>query len=139
MKFFPKKIIIGLLLLFGLLGANLAYAAFVTEPILPCGREGAPDCNLCHLWHLGSNIVNFISFNLAIPVAVLLFMAAGVIFLTSGGSEQKVALARSIFTNTVIGLVIIFCSWLLVDTLIKTIAGNLEGLVGAWNNFPTCP
>lgn len=139
MKSFSKKIIIALLLLFGLLGTNLAYAAFVTEPILPCGREGVPECNLCHLWHLGSNIVNFISFNLAIPVAVLLFMAAGVIFLTSGGSEQKVALARSIFTNTIIGLVIIFCSWLLVDTLIKTIAGNLEGLVGAWNDFPVCP
>jgi hypothetical protein len=138
-----QKILIGSLFLFGLFAANLAYAGFVTEPIVPCGREGQPDCTLCHLWHLASNIINFISFNLAIPAAVLLFVAAGVIFLISGGSEEKVTLAKSIFTNTVIGLVIIFCSWMLIDTLIKTIAnpGFTEAgeVVWFWNEFPSCP
>ena len=132
-----QKILIGSLLLLGLFAANLSYAGFVTEPIVPCGREGKPDCNLCHLWHLASNIINFISFNLAIPAAVLLFVAAGVIFIISGGSEEKVGLARSIFTNTAIGLVIIFTSWMLVDTLLKTIATG--AFARAWNVFPSCP
>jgi hypothetical protein len=132
-----QKILIGSLFLFGLFAANLAYAGFVTEPIVPCGREGQPDCTLCHLWHLASNIINFISFNLAIPAAVLLFVAAGVIFLISGGSEEKVTLAKSIFTNTVIGLVIIFTGWLLIDTLVKTLA--IGAFSGAWNIFPSCP
>jgi len=133
-----RKILIGSLLLFGLFGANLVTAAgFVTDPIVPCGGETQPDCTLCHLWHLASNIINFLSFNLAIPLATLLFVAAGIMFLISGGSEEKVALARSIFTNTVIGLVIIFTSWLLIDTLLKTIA--IGAFSGAWNVFPTCP
>ena len=134
-----KKVLIIFSILISLFAANIVYAGFVTEPIVPCGRETQPDCTLCHLWHLASNIINFISFNLAIPLATILFIAAGVIFLTSGGNQEKVALARSIFTNTVIGLVIIFTSWLLVDTLIKSIASDLEGIIGAWNEFPSCP
>jgi len=127
------KILISSLLLFGLLGTNLVTAAFVTDPIVPC----TDDCTLCHLWELASNIINFISFNLAIPMAVLLFVAAGIMFLISGGNQEKVALARSIFTNTIIGLVIIFASWILIDTLLKTIA--IGAFSGAWNVFPTCP
>ena len=130
-----QKILISSLLLFGLFGANLVTAAFITDPIVPC----IDDCTLCHLWHLASNIINFLSFNLAIPLATLLFVAAGIIFLISGGNQEKVALARSIFINTVIGLVIIFTSWMLIDTLIKSIATDLEGVIGAWNVFPACP
>lgn len=138
-----KIFILGSLVLISLIGANLVQAGFITDPIVPCGGETQPDCTLCHIWHLASNIINFISFNLAIPLATLLFVAAGVVFLTSGGNQEKVALARSIFTNTIIGLVIIFASWLLIDTLIKSIAtsGTTEAwdVVYFWNEFPTCP
>ncbi len=133
MKIFQKIFILGFLVLMGVIITNLVQAGFVTEPIVPC----TDDCTLCDLWHLASNIINFISFNLAIPVAAILFIAAGVTFLISGGSEEKVALARSIFTNTAIGIVIIFCSWMLIDTLVKSIADGTFS--GAWNQFPTCP
>lgn len=129
-----QKILIGSLLLCGLFGTNLVTAAFVTDPIVPC----TDDCTLCDLWHLASNIINFLSFNLAIPMAVLLFVAAGVIFLTSGGSQEKVSLAKTIYTNTIIGLVIIFTSWLLIDTLLKTLV-DTSVVTWSWNVFPTCP
>ena len=124
------------LILIGLLTASLAFAGFHTGPIVPCGGSTQSECNLCHLWNLGSNIINFISFNLAIPAAGLLFVVAGIFFLISGGDQDKITRARTIFTNTVIGLVIIFCSWLLIDTLFKTIATGT--LIGGWNDFPTC-
>ena len=131
----PQKILISFLLLFGLFGANIATAGFIADPIVPC----TDDCTLYDLWRLASNIINFLSFNLAIPLTILLFVAAGIIFLISGGSEEKVALARSIFTNTVIGLVIIFTSWLLIDTLVKSLATLETGagqIIWAWNYFP---
>ena len=134
-----KILILSFSLLIGIFTANLVQAGFVTDPIVPCTN----DCKLCDIWHLVSNIINFISFNLAIPAAVLLFIAAGVMFLISGGNQEKVASARGIFTNTVIGLVIIFCSWMLIDTLIKTIAtsGTTDAWDVAyfWNEFPDCP
>ncbi len=128
MKIF-QRILFFTLFLSGLVRANLALAALV-----PCTGT---DCTLCHLWQMGSNIINFITFNLAIPAAILLFVAAGILFIVSGGSEDKVTKAKTIFTNTVIGLLIIFCSWLLIDTLFNTIATG--AFSGAWNNFPTCP
>jgi len=119
------------------IGSSSVQAGFVTDPIVPCGTKASPSsCTLCHLWHLASNIINFISFNLAIPIATLLFVVAGILFLTSGGNEQRVGLAKSIFTSVVIGLLIIFCSWLLIDTLLKTIASGTFS--GAWNVFPVC-
>ncbi len=135
MKTFQKILIIFLFLI-GFFTANLAYAGIHTGPIVPCGGSGQADCTLCHLWNLGSNIINFISFNLAIPFATILFVVAGILFLVSGGNEQKISLAKSIFTNVIIGLVIIFASWLLIDTLFKTIVDG--SVVGAWNTFPTC-
>lgn len=123
-------------------GANSVYAGIHTGPIVPCGSSGQSSCTLCHIWNLASNIINFISFNLAIPIATLLFVVAGVIFLTSAGNEQRVGLAKSIFTSTVIGLLIIFCSWLLIDTLLKTIANpdttSGSRLIYSWNHFPIC-
>jgi type IV secretory pathway VirB2 component (pilin) len=136
---FQKAAVLFSIFFLFLLGANLAYAIGFEGPIVPCGTESNPEnCTLCHLWELISNIINFITLNLALPVAAVLFIVAGIIFIVAGDNEEKINLAKTIFKNTVIGLVIIFCSWLLVDTLVKTIAGNLQKIIGAWNDFPKC-
>lgn len=128
-----QKILINALVLTGLMVTNLVQAGFATGPIVPC----TDNCTLCDLWHLASNIINFLTFNLSIPLASLLLVIAGFIFLISGGSQEKVSLAKRILTNTIIGLAIIFCSWLLIDTLFKSLATG--AFSGAWNKFPTCP
>jgi len=128
-KFFKFVIIV-------LIGVSLAGPAYAQ--LVPCGEEGN-ECRLCHFWQLASRIINFITFNLALAIAPLLFVVAGVLFLTSEGNEQRVTKARSIFLNTVIGLVIVFCSWLMVDTIIKTASGgSFNNIVPAWNQFPPC-
>ena len=140
MKIFKILFIIYLFIVI-LIGSSSVNAGFVTDPIVPCGGSGQSSCTLCYLWKLASNIINFISFNLAIPIATLLFVVAGVIFLTSSGNEQRVSLAKSIFTNVVIGLLIVFCSWLLIDTLMKTLVNpdsDTGTVIWAWNHFPSC-
>jgi len=115
-------------------------------PLVPCGGEGQPACKLCYLWQLFSNLINFVIFGLSVPIAALLFIVAGVFFLIAGGNESKVNKAKEIFTKTIIGLVIIFCSWLIVDTLIKTlVVSPTDGpineagqVIWAWNQFPSC-
>ncbi|MAF20855.1 MAG: hypothetical protein CMI55_04230 [Parcubacteria group bacterium] len=124
-----QKIIIGFLILGGLLGFSLVNAA-----IVPC--IGSDPCTLCHLWELGDKIIKFITIQLVLPIAGLLFVVAGGIFLFSGGNEQRVALAKSIFYNTVVGLLIVFVSWLLIDTLFKTIASGTFKTI--WNEIPIC-
>ena len=145
-----KKTLLSFLIIIGLFGP-LEILAVNWLPLVPCGREGAPPvCNLCHFWQLGSNIINFLIFGLAVPLTIILFIWAGVLLLTSGGSEERIKTGKKVFTNTVIGIVIVFTSWLIIDTAIKRLVFRREGgqwippeteagiALWAWNNFPAC-
>lgn len=137
-----KKRIIKIFFL-SLTGCLLATNVFAVSwlPLVPCGRQGLPECSLCHIWQLVSNLINFVIFGLTPPIAAFLFVIAGITLLTAGGNESKVATAKQIFTTTVVGLAIIFCSWLVVDTAVKTIVNpSTESgrVIWAWNQFPSC-
>jgi hypothetical protein len=135
-----KKIIATICFCF--IGCFLAMNVWAVSwlPLVPCGGSGNP-CKLCHLWQLFSNLINFVIFGLSVPIAALLFVVAGVYLLTAGGNESRVGKAREVFTQTLIGLLIIFCSWLIVDTLVKTLVNpstEAGQVIWAWNAFPSC-
>jgi len=95
--------------------------------LVPCGRscddpctkecECAP-CTLCHLFVLFKRIVDFLTLNIIFPLAVLMIVVGGVMFLTAGGDPGRIGGAKKILTATVIGLAIILAAWLIVDTVI---------------------
>ena len=95
--------------------------------LVPCGRtcddpctkncECAP-CTLCHLFVLFKRIVDFLTLNIIFPLAVLMIVVGGAMFLTAGGDPGRIGGAKKILTATVIGLAIIFLAWLIVDTVI---------------------
>lgn len=123
-----------------LIAIGCSVGASAWAALVPCGGEGQPACKLCHLWQLFSNLINFLLIDIVIPVAVVLFVASGVVFLTSGGSTTRIELAKKIIRSAITGLVIIFLSWLIIDTIMKTLAGSSAAfhLIGAWNKFPGC-
>ena len=102
--------------------------------IVPCGTSEYPEpCTLCHFFLGFKNIFDFIVTYLTPPVAGLMFLIGGIILLVAGSSEEGRARGKKVFTNTVIGLVIIYTSWLLINSLIVTIAKNVEGYKpGEW-------
>ena len=124
-----RKILIVFSSLIGLFRFSFVYAGLV-----PCGEIN--ECNLCYLWQMGDRIIDLLAFNIAVPIGALLFATAGIVFLTAGGNEQRLGLAKTIFFDTMIGLIIIFSSWLLINTIFNSLASGT--LSGAWNAFPTC-
>ncbi len=109
--------------------------------LVPCGGSGEPECKLCHLWQLFSNIINFVLIKLAVPVAVFMIVIAGFIYITSAGKDKQLQLAKNIIFNVVIGIAIMLSAWLIVDTMIKTIANSSSEsgqVIWAWNEFPAC-
>ena len=98
--------------------------------LVPCGRtcddpcteicECAP-CTLCHFFVLFKRIVDFATLNILFPLAVLMIVVGGVMFLTAGGDPGRIGGAKKILTATVIGLAIILVAWLIVDTVITFI------------------
>ncbi len=60
-------------------------------------------------------------------LAVLLVMYAGFIWMTSGGSEDKIAKAKKLLLNGVMGLIIILSAWAITTFLLNKITGTLSG------------
>jgi len=79
-------------------------------------------------------IVDFVLFKIVPIIAVLLLTAGGVMFIISrGGNSGMLTQAKATLTAVVVGLVIIFASWLIVNTIFMFI--GLEawtGLEAGW-------
>lgn len=82
------------------------------ERIVPC--EGV-DCTCQDLITLSQNLLNGGIF-LAVFISAMLFAYAGWLYVSNEaiGEQQR---AKSIFSNVVIGLIVILSAWLIVNTL----------------------
>ena len=77
-----------------------------------------------------NRIINFIFKYLVLPIAAIMFAYAGFNMVISGGSSESRSKAKSIFTNTVFGLVLALAAYLIISTLL-----HILGYDGAWIGF----
>ena len=109
----------------------------IPNNLVPCGGPDQEPCTICDLWHLSDHLINFIIFALMGPLVILALVWGGFTYLTSNGDPKKVSQGTSMITGAVIGLVISLAAWLIVDTVIKTLAkGEFSA---AWNEIEDCP
>lgn len=128
-----KSIFLTVSVLLFLLVANVAFAG-----IVPCGGSTGKVCNACYVLKTVTNIYDFITVTLFPPVAVLMFAIAGIMFFTSGGSEDRLTKAKGVLWATIIGVIIILASYLIVHTVINLIGTATTGFDPAsWSTF-TC-
>jgi type IV secretory pathway VirB2 component (pilin) len=100
--------------------------------LVPCSGL---DCKPCHIYAGFSNVINFIVFTLTPGIAVIMILASA-IALVFGGSESARTAGKKMLTSVVIGLVIIYTSWLVVNTIIRTLAKRSDGWVpSSWNTI----
>ena len=110
--------------------------------LVPCGASSVPtatgslSCDLCYLGQLIQNIINFL-IGLSIPLAAALFAWAGVMYFTAGGSEERIGKAHKIFTNVLIGFLVVLGAWLLVQTTLKALFKDdfFLSIGGSWNTL----
>lgn len=95
----------------------------VTTPLVPCSGD---ECTICHIFALLNRIFNFILRDLTPPLAGLMFLWGGILMVVSGGSEERYKKGRQIFTSTLIGVFIVFASWIMVNTLIMALASQVD-------------
>lgn len=104
--------------------------------LIPCGRDLNADgtiknpCEFGHAMILINNVIKFVLFKLAMPIAAIMFAWAGVLMVTAGGSTERVGKARRIFTNVAIGFIIAVIAWLIVRTILAIL-----GFEGDWIGF----
>lgn len=121
----------------------LVSAWVVGDPIVPCGLNDVP-CKACHIFPLANNVISFILLGLAMPFAVVMILWGGILMVTGAGNSSQLEKGKGYLTWAIIGLIVAFAGWIIVDTIIKglTVKDNWGASgswsFGPWHQIPSC-
>lgn len=140
MKIFFNRKILGIILLVGFVFLFIS-PVFAADGIVPCGHDGKA-CTLCDL------IVGFKKlFDYGITTIIIICLAcatfAGVMYIVSSGSESGMESAKSFLKGSLIGLAVVLCAWVIVNTVITVLMPTQDdlGIGKKWYDFGdiSCP
>ena len=78
-------------------------------------------------------ILDFVLFKIVLPVASLLSVIGGMMFLFYTEDPEKAKKGKSILTSVVIGVVVIFAAWLIINSFFMAIGvAEWTGLKEGW-------
>ena len=114
--------------LFFICALENANAVGVNEPL-----KFQPQTTIPNLWTKGTEVTleksdtsviasmikGFYNYGIGIAgiLAAIMLMAGGIIWLTSAGSSERVSQAKNLLSGSIIGLVILFGSWIMLRTI----------------------
>jgi hypothetical protein len=128
-------VILGLLFMAG------PTVVFAQSTLIPCGfdlngdkqvKDANPpmlqsspheECYFNDVVTIAQNVINWLIFKLAMPLAAIMFAYAGFLYVTNQGNEGQVKQAHDIFTNVFIGLVIALAAWITVNFVLQFFLG----------------
>ena len=119
-----KKIIISLSVFLILILPVVSLAE--GDGLVPCDNN----CDFTQFMNLINKVIHFILFDMVIPIAAIMFAYAGFLLITSGGSSEAKTKMKSVFTNTVLGLIIAVAAFLIIRTIL-----SILGYEGSWIGF----
>ncbi len=109
------------------LAANALPSQIVPEE---CNQKGGCQ-SICDLAQVAHNILNT-GIYIAVFLSAILFAWAGWLYLTDVANAGQHSKAVEVFQYVATGLVIILIGWLVVDVLIRTLAGDN---FSSWNKI----
>lgn len=113
------------------------YFVFAQSGLVPCGNPGQPACTTCDFMVLANNIITFMFQMIILPLAALGVLASGIVLLTAGGSESRIAMGKTMLWNILIGFFIAVSAWAIINTLLGNIVDI--GYNFLTEPFPACP
>lgn len=111
-----------------------------TGGLVPCGREwddpatpwnDKDPCELCYILMTINRVMDFL-IKLAGAVALLALIVTGFLFITSAGDQERRSSAKRAFKRVIIGFIILFLAWFLVEFLLVA-WGYLDPIGGRWD------
>jgi len=107
--------------------------------LVPCGGEDEDPCTFCDLLILFQNVLKF-ALVIVFLIVIVFIVYGGFRWIFSGGNEANIKAGMKIITNAIIGLMIVLCAWLIVNTVFWLIAqmGGKEEYTGSWWHLE-CP
>src|SRR5665213_2477433 len=146
MKISPKKIVLSIVTL-GSFAVSSVAPAFAADPtqgaidVCPSGTFGGV-CNTS-VNSLISNVIQGV-FVIAILIALFFLIWGGLSWIISQGNKEKVTAARNTLIAALVGLIVVFLSYFLLNVVIQLLFGkNVTQVLnsvtsnGIFNNNPT--
>ena len=113
--------------------------SFLSSGLVPCPAGSACILSLCQIFDLIVRISNFLLQYVAFPLAALVLMYGGIMWIISQGDENKIAQGKRAIRSAVLGLIFAFAAWIIVNELIHVLAGGFVWPGGAnWQQIPVC-
>jgi uncharacterized membrane protein len=82
------------------------------------------------------NLLDFVFLQFVPPVAVLMVVIGGIYFFMAGGDPSKIEKAKGVLTAVVVGLLITYGSWLLINTFFMAIGVSQWTGLENWFEYP---
>lgn len=100
-----------------------------------CANAYDPDnYGLCEIVSLANNVIQF-SIGLISVLAAIIMVYAGYLLVSSRGNVGQMERAKVMFTNILIGMVIMLSAFLVINTVLGILVGKNSPILN-WNNFP---
>ena len=96
------------------------------NPLVTCGNDKPEDCGFDQFIDLVQKGVRLV-FVFASFIATGMFIYAGFLMLTAVGNMTQITKAKTIFTRVIVGFLIMFMAYLLVQNLLKNLMLSEEG------------
>ena len=103
----------------------------IGDPIVPqtCGMSGQDPCGIKDFFQMLVNLYSFIVIALATPLAVIAITVGGIFMMVSAGNPNLAGTGRKIIYTSIIGLILVFAAYLIIDFILCTTLGFC-----AWSN-----
>ena len=126
MKINRKKILATVLSL--MIFLPLLVSAASTNPLIPaeCTGSDPSKCDFNSLIQLINNAINWF-IGISVAIAAITFTIAGANILLHPDNAEKIKEAKSMFSKTVIGMLIVLGAWLIIHTVVVALVNQNVG------------
>jgi hypothetical protein len=110
-----------------ILSAILILPSFASAAIVNCGGTDQKACTYCDLLDMGQSILDFIVKYVLFTGGIIFIMWGGFDMIMSGGDSKKYQAGVTRIKATLIGILIAFGAWFIVNTVLNILAVDETG------------
>ena len=99
-------------------------APVLADGLVTCGNDGEQPCTFSDLGGLLKNIINYITTIIVPLLAVIGFVIAGIMMMTSAGDPTKFQKAKQGMIWIVVGVIIVYGAWFIVTSFVTALGGQ---------------
>ena len=111
-----------------------SFANAATQIVPSDCQSSATGCSLTDFFTMVGNIYTFIVTDIATTLAVIAIAVGAILMMISAGNPNLLGIGKKVFWSAIIGLVLVYCSYLIIDWVLKTI-----GITGGLSSLSTAP